>query len=259
MIYSKDRRGRNEFLMIESNVYPGSQDLMPLSARSYESQLNCVLNENWKSKPIESGGLAYIYGVNSARVHAIPHIMAKLAKEPIHVIPLFNQRANEKVERLVRCVNGIIQVKSHGDWLNMRACFSTVSYRPWTYIPVTNNLKTYVDPNPIAALVGKSKILSEYAVRDFNQTYAKHGIQIRGPRTIVGITKTDVRKTVEQNFNGRAVVKTPYDSQGRGIYIIRSKEDLDNFYQVDQSDYSLWVVQELIEIGECTESNYQQV
>lgn len=245
--------------MIESNVYPGGQDSMPLAVRSYESQLSSVLNDEWKSKPKEAGGLAYIHGRITRRVHAIPHIMAKLANEPIHVVPLFNKRADGKTERLVRCVDDTIQVKSQNGWLNMRACFSTVSYRPWTYIPVTNNLKTYMNPHPIAALVGKSKILSEYAVRDFNRTCSKFGIQIRGPTTLVGITKADVGEIVEQTFRGRAVVKTPYDSQGRGIYIIRSKEDLDNFYATDQSDYSLWVVQELIEIGECSNSRYQQV
>ncbi|KAG4067440.1 hypothetical protein HA402_009677 [Bradysia odoriphaga] len=259
LIYSKDLSGHCEFLMIESNVYPGGQDAMPPSVGSYESHLSCILNDDWKGKPIETGGLAYIYGMNTRRARAIPHFMAKISKEPIHVVPLFNKRADEKIERMVRCVDGTMQVKSQDDWLNMRACFSSVSYRPWTYIPVTNNLKTYMNPHPIAALVGKSKILSEYALRDFNQTYSKHGIQIRGPRTMVGITKEDVGEIVEQNFQGRAVVKTPYDSQGRGIYVIRSKEDFDNFYTTDQSDYSLWVVQELIEIGECQNSRYQQV
>lgn len=259
LIYSKDLSGRREFLMIESNVYPGGADYMPLNTQSYESQLNCVLNDDWKSKPMETGGLAYIYGRKTARVHAFPHFMAKLSEEPIHVVPFFKKRADGKTEQLVRCVNGTMQVKLQDDWLNMRACFSTVSYRPWTYMPITDNLNTHMDPHPIAALVGKSKILSEYAVRDFNQTHSKHGIRIRGPKTVAGIRKEDVRRVVVEDFKGKAVVKTPYDSQGRGVYVIRTKEDLDHFYETDQSDYDLWVVQELIDIGERSDSRYQQV
>lgn len=246
--------------MIETNVFSAGQDAMPPSAQVYESHLNsCVLNDEWKREPVEAGGLVHMYGRKTRRDYAYPHVMAQLTKEPIHVAPMFSKREDGEIETLVRFVDGRMEVKCQDKWQKIRACFYTMNYRPWKFIPVTNNLKTYMCPHPIAGLVGKNKILSEYAFRDFNEKYSKHGIQIRGPRTMVGIAKADIREIVEQNFNGRAVIKTPYDGQGRGIYIIRNEGDLDNFYATDKSDYILWVVQELIGLDMCPNDRYQQV
>lgn len=233
---------------------------MPPSAQVYESHLNfCVLNAEWKREPVEVGGLAHIYGRKTRRDYAYPHFMAQLMKESILVVPMFSKRKDGEIETLVRFVDGTMEIKCQDEWQKIRACFNTMNYRPWTFIPVTNNLKTYMCPHPIAGLVGKNKILSEYAYRDFNEKYSEHGIQIRGPRTMVGIAKADVRKIVHQSFNGRAVIKTPYNGQGRGVYIIRNDGDLDDFYATDKSDYSLWVVQELIGLDECPNDRYQQV
>ncbi|XP_037025300.1 uncharacterized protein LOC119066766 [Bradysia coprophila] len=260
LIYSKGRNGKKKFLLIETNVYTAGQDAMPPSAQVYETHSNlCVLNDEWKRQPVEAGGLAHMYGRKTRRDYAYPHIMAKLTKESIHVVPMFSKREDGEIETLYRFVDGTMQVKYKDEWQNIRACFCTMSYRTWSFFPVTNNLKTYMCPHPIAGLVGKNKILSEYAYRDFNEKYSKHGIQIRGPKTMVGIAKADIREIVEQNFNGRAVIKTPYDSQGRGVYIIRTDGDLDDFYAKDESDYSLWVVQELIGLEACPNDRYQQI
>lgn len=44
LINSKGRNGKKEFLLIETNIFPGSQDSMPPSAQVYQTYLNlCVL------------------------------------------------------------------------------------------------------------------------------------------------------------------------------------------------------------------------
>lgn len=98
-----------------------------------------LLNDEWKRESVEAGGLAHMYCKKTRRVNGYSHTMAQLLKESIHVVPMFSKRGDGEIEMLVRFMDGRMQVKCEDEWKKIRACFHTLSYRPWRFIPVTNN------------------------------------------------------------------------------------------------------------------------
>jgi len=132
-------------------------------------------------------------------------------------------------------------------WVPIRACFRTLSAAPWIRIPVSNNLKTFMYPHPITCLTtGKNKLLANYAYEQFNEKYRGFGLEIKTPRTVSGVEKKDIREIIKQEFGFRAIIKTPYDGHGRGIYVVRDEADVDKFLALDSSRYNLFLVQDLI-------------
>ena len=77
--------------------------------------------------------MAVIYDKNIMEASGYAYTMARVCNEPVHLVPLFEQRVyenmeNPEVQRSKFDKDGILKVlNDKGDWVSIRACFRYVT------------------------------------------------------------------------------------------------------------------------------------
>ena len=238
--------GIRKVVVVETNSCPSGQKSMPrLDESDEEAGYLTVIRRSFlpalqrRSVKGISGGLAVIYDKNHMEASGYAATMAQESGETVWLVPF--HKSDEGAT--VRFVDGVMQINTGEDWINIRGAFRYVTQQPWNRIPPLTKTMIY---NPVIVCLagGRNKLVASKAYDLYNASVIDSGLHINTPETIWDVALNEVPMWV-QRMGGVAVVKVPYSNAGQGVYTITSPEELDAFLQVDHH-YDHFIVQALI-------------
>ena len=246
LFHVHDRREKDmqeKMLLIEMNTCPSGQKSMPNRHQNgYHDMMRRMFKPlimSWKTK----GALAVIFDQSPMEARGFAEALADVMNENVFYVKFENK---EKLSIDVKFIDRQLAVKdATGEWHLIRAAFRYVTQKPWNRIPL--NTKTLI-VNPIVACLagGRNKMLASHAYQLFNEKYAKHGIQIRVPETIINVHREDIPSCIKK-LGGMGVIKVPYLNSGQGIFTVVNDKELNKFMtMVPVSSYHSYIVQSLI-------------
>jgi hypothetical protein len=246
LINVTNSKGKRQMVVIENNSCPSGQKSMPLPVDHLEQGGYLDLMEKsfkpfCKSKKIKSTGvLAVLFDKNIMENSGYAAAMADVFKRPVYLVPFMDEKSHPHL----RIRNGYIEIKlDRTRWKRIDAAFRYVTQKPWNRIPVNTATRIF---NPVIACLagGRNKLMAAKAYDDYNKFIRDTGLKIKTPETIRDVEKKDIPGWVKK-MGGMAVIKVPYSNAGQGVYTIVSKEELDEFMEMD-FEYSKFIVQSLI-------------
>jgi hypothetical protein len=237
-------QGVRRLVVIETNSCPSGQKSMPrLNEEQEMGGYRRLLERSFlpllKRRALPAGGLAVLWDKNPMETSGYAATLAELTGEPVHLVYF----PADDPDPDARFDNGVLQVRSDGEWIPIRAAFRYVTQRPWTRIPPITRTAML---NPILACLagGRNKMLAAKAYDLHNAALASTGLRIRTPETMWDVSHDEVPLWVTR-MGGAAVVKNPYSNAGQGVWTITSEAELDAFMALDQR-YDRFIVQSLI-------------
>ncbi len=243
LFHTTTDKGVRRNVVIEVNSSPSGQKSMPLrddedDFGGYRTLLSRTFMPMLKRRGLPAGRLAVIWDKNEMETGGYAAAMAELSGEP--VLSVFAPADGEKV---LDCVDGVLQALTDDGWVPIRAAFRYLTQRPWARMPPITRTAVV---NPVVACLagGRNKMLAAKAYDLHNATIRSTGLTIRVPETIWDVGLREVPMWV-QRMGGVAVVKDPFSNAGQGVYTITSQRELDYFMSRDHR-YTRFIVQALI-------------
>lgn len=166
--------------------------------------------------------------------------LANMVSEDVYLVSFFDKDPDPSV-----CFKDhIMYVRNEMmEWVPIKVAYRYVTQKPWNRLPIYSKTIIY---NPIIACLagGRNKRMASKAYELFGAELIKANLEIRCPETINDVKYNEVPLWVNR-FEGHAVIKNPYSNAGQGVYTITTKEELDDFQNLDH-DYEDFIVQSLI-------------
>lgn len=244
LFHATNDKGVRRMVVVETNSCPSGQKSMPRIDEEQEQAGYRRLLENsflplLKRRALPPGGLAVLWDKNPMETSGYAAALADLTGEDVHLVPFFDKDPDPPA----RFVDGVLEVRSEGEWLPIRAAFRYVTQRPWARIPPVTKT-AFLNPTLACLAGGRNKMLAAKAYDVFNHKVKETGLQVRVPETIWDVSKAEVPLWVDR-MGGVAVVKNPYSNAGQGVYTIASPEELDAFLDLE-AHYDRFIVQALV-------------
>jgi hypothetical protein len=238
--------GQRQMIIVETNSCPSGQKSMPLLNESGDEhggyatviehsakQLISKVDKSW-------GDLAVIYDKNGMEASGYAAVLADQTQERVWLAEYYLTDPDPPV----KWKDGLMYVRdTEKAWHPIRACFRYVTQKPWNRFPIHS--KTIVLNSVVACLAGgRNKAMASRAYDFFNSEYTGTGLSIRVPETIRNLTKSEIPLWVD-SMGGQAVIKVPYSNAGQGVYTITSRQELNNFMEINHH-YDKFIVQSLV-------------
>jgi len=245
-------QGHRQTIVIETNSCPSGQKSMPLH-NEQEDQGGYLALITRTVKPyideqspnLPKGCLAVIYDKNIMEASGYANTLTDVFNEEVYLVEWY-LNDNDPPARFNS--EKILEIrKSDGSWIPVRAAFRYVTQKPWNRILVGSSKTIIINPLAACLAGGRNKALAAKAYDFYNAELQSSdtGILIRTPETIRDVSKAEVPFYVS-SFGGHAVIKVPYSNAGQGVYTITSKEELDEFMNIEDCPYDNYIVQSLI-------------
>ncbi|RIB28315.1 hypothetical protein C2G38_1930914, partial [Gigaspora rosea] len=244
-----DSNSNRQMIIVESGSCPAGQMIMPLlninnkRRNGYTFLTQTAFKQALKNTDSSLGELAIVSDEGCYTIEIAGYVAAisEETKEHVWVVKLQN---DAEYEQPIKCENQIMYIRDQDRvWHSIRACFNYID-KPWCYYPLKS--KTAVFNHVISCLAsGHNKIMASKSFESFNNELSGSGLAIHFPETICNINKSEVPSYIEK-MGGRAVIKAPYDSLGKDIYIITNSEELKKFLDANLP-YERLIVQSLFE------------
>ncbi|KAF0533043.1 hypothetical protein F8M41_010742 [Gigaspora margarita] len=244
-----DSNGNRQMIIVESGSSPAGQSAMPLfninnkRQNGYTFVIQTAFKQALKNTDPSLGELAIVYddGAYKIEVAGYAAAISEETKEHVWVVKLQN---DAEYEQPIKWENQIMYIKDQDRvWHPIRACFNHID-KPWCHFSLKS--KTVVFNHVILCLAGGyNKIMASKSFELFNNELSGSGLAIRFPETICNVNKSEVSSYIEK-MGGRAVIKAPYDSSGKNIYIITNSEELKKFIDANLP-YEKFIVQSLVD------------
>ncbi|CAG8452907.1 7494_t:CDS:2 [Scutellospora calospora] len=247
-----DSNGKRQMILVESGSCPAGQTSMPLlnmdkKRSGYRLVIQTALKRALKDADPSLGGLAVVYDEESGEIPVEPiGYAAAISEETNEHIWLVKFLDDTRYEQPVKWENQVMYIRDQdGAWHSIRACFIYMAQKPWSYFPLKS--KTIVVNNVISCLAGgQNKIMATKSYELFNNELSGSGLSIRFPETVCNVNKREALSYIEK-MGGHAVIKAPYGTAGKGIYIITNSDELKEFLDDKHQHYEKFLVQSLVE------------
>lgn len=244
--------GKRQMIIIESNSCPSGQKSMPLLDKNnrlggYKTILEQCFKElienDLSSSQVENGELAIIYDQNFMESSGFCAVLAELTGQKVWLAP-YLENETEATSAVKWSSDGVMHVRDESNkWHPIRACLRYVTQKPWKRIPIKTKTKV-VNPIIVCLAGGRNKIMAVHAYKSLNEELASSGLNIRTPKTVVDLTKSEISECIKQ-MGGRGVVKVPYGNCGDGVYTISNQHELESFLEMDHF-YDKFLVQSMV-------------
>lgn len=243
LFHATTDRGVRRNIVVETNSSPSGQKSMPFDDADEQGGYARLIERTFmpllRRRSLPQGGLAVIADKNPMETVGYAAAIADAAQEPVHWV----RWMADDPDPPARFEDGVLHVRTRGDWQPIRAAFRYVTQRPWSRIPPLTRTALL---NPVVACLagGRNKLVAAKAYDLLNAELEGSGLAVRTPETIWDVRKREVPLWVER-MGGVAVVKVPYANAGQGVYTITNAGELAAF-MADDHNYNLFIVQGLV-------------
>ena len=246
LIHVTTESGSRRVVIIETNSCPSGQKSMPrINEAKEDAGYREVLERSFlpalrKRKQGPKGELAVLYDKNHMENSGYAATLAELTGEDVHLVPV---PTSGSCDHMRFGDDRVLQIKTNGEWVPIRAAFRYVTQKPWARIMPLSRTMIF---NPVLVCLagGRNKMMAAKAYDFYNAEFQNSGLKIETPETIWDVSLEEVPIWV-QRMGGVAVVKVPYSNAGQGVYTIVNEDELDAFMALEHQ-YDKFIVQALI-------------
>lgn len=246
LMHATTARGKKEIVVIETNSCPSGQKSFPLLDENQEQgQYKQLIEKSflprWKKAKIKDGVTAVFYDKNEVENTGYAAAIADAINEPVYLVYYDDSLLGKNVR--ISSPDNIVEIKISGKWQPVRAIFRYVTQKPWNRLPLIS--KTFIFNSILSCIAGgRNKLMAAKAYSFLNAEIRNLNLKINMPETICDVSKNEIPLYISK-YNYKGVIKIPYSNAGQGVFIIRNKEELDQFMEREYH-YDKFIVQQLV-------------